>query len=240
LEGLYAAVGGGQVAVATVISRLQADVGVTEELDDDVILQRAVRTARRLPATRGVLVHGVEDVWVKLARCCTPVPRDPIIGFVTRGHGVSVHRADCPNAGELRKESDRMIDVAWDTSGPSSFAVTIQVEALDRTKLLRDITQVLSDHHVNILSATVATGRDRVATLRFTFELAEISHLTHVLSTVKKVEGVFDAFRVVPQPTRDGNGRPAAPPAGAAPPAADGPAADAGAAEGTPAAGGQA
>ena len=85
------------------------------------------------------------------------------------------------------------------------FAVTIQVEALDRTKLLRDITEVLSDHHVNIMSATVATGRDRVATLRFTFELADISHLAHVLSTVKKVEGVYDAFRVVPH-AGNGNG----------------------------------
>jgi GTP pyrophosphokinase len=94
-----------------------------------------------------------------------------------------------------------MIDVAWDSSGPSVFAVTIQVEALDRTKLLRDITEVLSDHHVNIVSATVATGRDRIATLRFTFELADISHLAHVLAAVKRVDGVYDAFRVVPQGT---------------------------------------
>jgi GTP pyrophosphokinase len=109
-----------------------------------------------------------------------------------------VHRGDCPNADNLRRDQNRIIEVEWDTSGPSVFAVTIQVEALDRTKLLRDITEVLSDHHVNIMSATVATGRDRVATLRFTFELADISHLAHVLSTVKRVEGVYDAFRVVP------------------------------------------
>jgi GTP pyrophosphokinase len=205
LEALYAAIGGGQASAAAVVSRLQEDLGPTEELeDDDLVLQRAVRPPRRLPSSRGVVVKGVEDVWIKLARCCTPVPRDPVIGFVTRGHGVSVHRADCPNAGELRKDANRLIDVEWDTSGPSSFAVTIQVEALDRTKLLRDITEVLSDHHVNIVSATVATGRDRIATLRFTFELAEISHLTHVLSNVKKVEGVFDAFRVVPQAAGSG------------------------------------
>jgi guanosine-3',5'-bis(diphosphate) 3'-pyrophosphohydrolase len=133
------------------------------------------------------------------------VPRVPIIGFVTRGHGVSVHREVCPNADYLRGDQNRIIEVEWDTSGPSVFAVTIQVEALDRTKLLRDITEVLSDHHVNIMSAQVATGRDRVATLRFTFELADISHLAHVLSTVKKVEGVYDAFRVVPH-AGNGNG----------------------------------
>jgi GTP diphosphokinase / guanosine-3',5'-bis(diphosphate) 3'-diphosphatase len=205
LEALYAAIGAGQTSAAAVVSRLQADLGPVEELeDDDLVLERAVRPPRRLPSSRGVVVKGVEDVWIKLARCCTPVPRDPVIGFVTRGHGVSVHRADCPNASDLRKDPNRLIDVEWDTSGPSSFAVTIQVEALDRTKLLRDITEVLSDHHVNILSATVATGRDRIATLRFTFELAEISHLTHVLGNVKKVEGVFDAFRVVPQASGTG------------------------------------
>jgi GTP diphosphokinase / guanosine-3',5'-bis(diphosphate) 3'-diphosphatase len=199
LDALYAAVGAGQTSAAAVVTRLQADLGAEEqEDDDDFALERAVRPARPLPSSRGVVVKGVDDVWVKLARCCTPVPRDPIIGFVTRGHGVSVHRADCPNAGDLRRHANRLLEVEWDTSGPSSFAVTIQVEALDRTKLLRDITEVLSDHHVNIVSATVATGRDRVATLRFTFELAEISHLAHVLSSVKKVEGVFDAFRVVP------------------------------------------
>jgi GTP diphosphokinase / guanosine-3',5'-bis(diphosphate) 3'-diphosphatase len=199
LDGLYAAVGAGQTSAASVVSRLQADLGADEqEDDDDLILERAVRSTRPLPASRGVVVKGAEDVWVKLARCCTPVPRDPIIGFVTRGHGVSVHREDCPNADDLRREQNRLIEVEWDTSGPSVFAVTIQVEALDRTKLLRDITEVLSDHHVNIMSATVATGRDRVATLRFTFELADISHLAHVLSNVKRVEGVYDAFRVVP------------------------------------------
>jgi GTP pyrophosphokinase len=199
LDALYAAVGSGQLSAQQVLNRLQADLGGEEQDDDeDFSLERAIRPARPLPASRGVLVKGVDDVWVKLARCCTPVPRDPIIGFVTRGHGVSVHRADCPNAVSLRQESNRLIEVEWDTSGPSVFAVTIQVEALDRTKLLRDITEVLSEHHVNIQAATVATGRDRVATLRFTFELGEISHLAHVLSAVRKVEGVFDAFRVVP------------------------------------------
>jgi len=209
LDAFYAAVGSGQTSAAAVVSRLQADLGGEEqEDDDDLVLERAVRPARPQASTRGVVVKGADDVWVKLARCCTPVPRDRIIGFVTRGHGVSVHREDCPNADNLRRDQNRITEVEWDTSGPSVFAVTIQVEALDRTKLLRDITEVLSDHHVNIMSATVATGRDRVATLRFTFELADISHLAHVLSTVKKVEGVYDAFRVVPHAQPSGNGAP--------------------------------
>jgi GTP pyrophosphokinase len=204
LDALYAAVGTGQVTAASVVGRLQADLGEEEQEDEELPLRRATRPVRPLPASRGVVVKGVDDVWVKLARCCTPVPRDPIIGFITRGHGVSVHRSDCPNGADLRRHPNRMIEVSWDTSGPSVFAVTIQVEALDRTKLLRDITEVLSDHHVNIVSATVATGRDRIATLRFTFELADISHLAHVLSSVKRVDGVYDAFRVVPH---HGNGQ---------------------------------
>jgi GTP diphosphokinase / guanosine-3',5'-bis(diphosphate) 3'-diphosphatase len=209
LDAFYAAVGSGQTSAAAVVSRLQADLGGEEqEDDDDLVLERAVRPQLPQASTRGVVVKGAEDVWVKLARCCTPVPRDRIIGFVTRGHGVSVHREDCPNADNLRRDQNRITEVEWDTSGPSVFAVTIQVEALDRTKLLRDITEVLSDHHVNIMSATVATGRDRVATLRFTFELADISHLAHVLTTVKKVEGVYDAFRVVPHAQTSGNGAP--------------------------------
>jgi guanosine-3',5'-bis(diphosphate) 3'-pyrophosphohydrolase len=206
LDALYAAVGSGQVTAPNVVGRLQADLGEEEQEDEELPLRRATRPARPLPASRGVVVKGVDDVWVKLARCCTPVPRDPIIGFVTRGHGVSVHRSDCPNAADLRRHPNRMIEVSWDTSGPSVFAVTIQVEALDRTKLLRDITEVLSDHHVNIVSATVATGRDRIATLRFTFELADISHLAHVLSSVKRVDGVYDAFRVVPHHGNGGDG----------------------------------
>jgi GTP pyrophosphokinase len=136
---------------------------------------------------------------VSLARCCTPVPRDDIIGFVTRGRGVSVHRADCPNAEDLRRDPERLLDVTWNTSTPSSFRVTVQVEALDRKHLLRDITTVLGDLHVNILSAQVTTQRDRVAYLRFTFELADIAHLDHIFNQVRRIDAVYDAYRVVPR-----------------------------------------
>ena len=129
-------------------------------------------------------------------RCCTPVPGDEIMGFVTRGQGVSVHRVDCPNAKALAREPERLIEVSWAEGKPTSFTVAIQVEALDRTRLLSDVATVLSDHHVNILSATSATGRDRITRLRFTFELADITHLSDVLGAVKKVDGVFDAYRV--------------------------------------------
>jgi GTP pyrophosphokinase len=127
------------------------------------------------------------------------VPGDEIMGFVTRGQGVSVHRTDCPNAKALTNEPERLIDVAWAEGKPTSFTVAIQVEALDRTRLLSDVATVLSDHHVNIVSATSSTSKDRITKLRFTFELADITHLSGVLTAVKKVEGVYDAYRVVPR-----------------------------------------
>jgi GTP pyrophosphokinase len=145
------------------------------------------------------MVQGRSDVWVRLSMCCTPVPGDEIVGFISRGQGVSVHRADCPNVRTLRKEPDRLIDVAWRAGVATSFAVAIQVEALDRTKLLRDVATVLGDLHVNILSASTQVGKDRISTLRFTFQLGDITHLSNILAAVKRIEGVFDAYRIVPR-----------------------------------------
>jgi GTP pyrophosphokinase len=142
------------------------------------------------------MVKGAPDVWVKLARCCTPVPPDAILGFVTKGGGVSVHRTDCTNAAELERQPERLLDVEWAPNARSTFLVNIQVEAIDRARLLSDITMVLSDAHVNILSATLSTTRDRVAKSRFTFEMAEAKHLDNVLRAVRGVPGVFDAYRV--------------------------------------------
>jgi GTP pyrophosphokinase len=148
-------------------------------------------------ADAGVTVVGVDDVWVKLSKCCTPVPGDEILGFVTRGSGVSVHRLDCVNAINLQEhQSDRVVPVAWAPTASTVFLVNIQVEALDRARLLSDVTRVLSDHHVNILSAAVNTTRDRIAFSRFTFEMADPTHLDAVLRAVRNVEGVYDAYRV--------------------------------------------
>ena len=136
---------------------------------------------------------------MKLARCCTPVPGDDIVGFVTRGSGVSVHRANCVNVPGLQGQEDsatRFVEVEWAPSGSSVFLVNIQVEALDRARLLSDVTRALSDQHVNILSASVTTTRERVALSRFTFEMADPKHLGSVLKSVRSVEGVFDAYRV--------------------------------------------
>jgi GTP diphosphokinase / guanosine-3',5'-bis(diphosphate) 3'-diphosphatase len=199
LEALYVAVGEGHVSPQSVVARLQRLVtGTSDEDVTEVALARPVRIGKPSEAGQGVMVRGLPDVWVRLGRCCTPVPGDEITGFVTRGQGVSVHRTDCPNVKSLEQEPERMIEVTWSEGKPTSFVVAIQVEALDRTRLLSDTATVLSDNHVNILSATSATGRDRITRLRFTFELGDIAHLSSILAAVKRVDSVFDAYRILP------------------------------------------
>ncbi|MEO8425368.1 MAG: TGS domain-containing protein, partial [Actinomycetota bacterium] len=199
LEALYVAVGEGHVSPQSVVARLARLLSGTPEDDvTEVPLARPVRLGKQAEVGQGVMVRGLPDVWVRLGRCCTPVPGDQIMGFVTRGQGVSVHRSDCPNARTLEREPERLIEVTWAEGKPTSFIVAIMVEALDRVRLLSDVATNLSDSHVNILSATSATGRDRITRLRFTFELADIAHLSSVLASVKRVDGVFDAYRVVP------------------------------------------
>ncbi|GAA2448133.1 GTP pyrophosphokinase [Streptomyces glaucus] len=200
ISALYAAIGEGHVSAQNIVQKLVQALGgeeaASEEIDEAVPPSRGRGRKRRASADPGVIVKGVEDVWVKLARCCTPVPGDPIIGFVTRGSGVSVHRSDCVNVESLSREPERILDVAWAPTQSSVFLVAIQVEALDRSRLLSDVTRVLSDQHVNILSAAVQTSRDRVATSRFTFEMGDPKHLGHVLKAVRGVEGVYDVYRV--------------------------------------------
>jgi GTP diphosphokinase / guanosine-3',5'-bis(diphosphate) 3'-diphosphatase len=198
LEALYVALGEGHVSPQSVVARLARQfTDASEEEAEDLPLARPVRIGKP-DVSSGVLVRGSTDLWVRLGRCCTPVPGDEIMGFVTRGQGVSVHRTDCPNVRALQREPERLIDVSWAEGKPTSFTVAIQVEALDRVRLLSDVATVLSDNHVNILAATSTTGRDRIVRLRFTFELGDITHLSSVLASVKRVENVFDAYRVVP------------------------------------------
>lgn len=198
VSGLYAAVGEGRITAGTIVQRLvDAAGGVDGAADDAAEMITPTRVAKpRTQGDVGVIVKGADDVWVKLARCCTPVPGDTIVGFVTRGSGVSVHREDCVNVPGLRADPERLVEVEWAPTSSSVFLVNIQVEALDRARLLSDVTRALSDTHVNILSASVTTTRDRIALSRFTFEMADPKHLGSVLKAVRSVEGVYDAYRV--------------------------------------------
>ncbi len=200
VSALYAAVGesnlSAQAVVKHVIDLHGGTGGAEEDLAEAVTITG--RRSRRSTAggDAGVVVKGASDLWVKLAKCCTPVPPDPILGFVTKGGGVSVHRRDCTNASDLEARPEKLLEVEWAPTESSTFLVNIQVEALDRARLLSDITMALSDAHVNILSANLSTTRDRVAKSRFTFEMAETKHLDNVLRAVRNVPGVFDAYRV--------------------------------------------
>ncbi|WP_372727511.1 bifunctional (p)ppGpp synthetase/guanosine-3',5'-bis(diphosphate) 3'-pyrophosphohydrolase [Nocardioides sp.] len=201
VSALYAAVGEGNLSAQAVVRRVidlhGGNDGAAEDLSEGVtITGRRGRSKAPTGGDAGVIVKGAPDVWVKLAKCCTPVPPDAILGFVTKGGGVSVHRQDCTNASSLESQPERLLEVEWAPTGTSTFLVNIQVEALDRARLLSDITMVLSDAHVNILSASLSTTRDRVAKSRFTFEMAEAKHLDNVLRAVRSVPGVFDAYRV--------------------------------------------
>jgi GTP pyrophosphokinase len=202
LDALHRAIGDGHVTPHAVAQSLAAQLAGEEETELEPVMPAPAKLDATPRSTEAVLVENTADVWVTLAKCCTPVPGDAILGFVTRGRGVSVHRGDCPNAEDLQRDPARIVPVRWNTQVPSSFRVTVQVEGLDRKHLLRDITTVLGDLHVSILSAQVTTQRDRIAYLRFTFELADITHMDHILGQVRRVESVYDAYRVVPRPSK--------------------------------------
>ena len=196
IDTLYCAVGDGNVSAASIIDKLVLSFGADDSHPEptmDIFPSHAPSTRR---SSNAIDVEGADDVLVKLARCCTPVPGDEIMGFITKGSGVSIHRFDCVNAGDLlANQSDRVVGVKWRLGAGSVFLVNIQVEALDRASLLADVTRTLSEQHVNILSASVSTSKDRTAFSRFTFEMADATHLDAVLVAVRGIEGVYDVYR---------------------------------------------
>ncbi|CAN2198632.1 SpoT Guanosine polyphosphate pyrophosphohydrolases/synthetases [Candidatus Nanopelagicaceae bacterium] len=196
IDALYNAVGDGHVSSASIVEKLTASMSVEDSHPESTIenIPTGMQVTKR--TSSAVEVEGVDDVLVKLARCCTPVPGDAIMGFITKGSGISVHREDCINATDLREhQGERVVGVKWLLGAASLFLVNIQVEALDRARLLADVTRTLSEQHVNILSAAVSTSKDRVAISRFTFEMADAKHLDSVLAAVRNIEGVYDVYR---------------------------------------------
>jgi GTP pyrophosphokinase len=197
VSALYAAVGEGHVSTQSVLEKVTALVAADADTSTGAIQLPARGPARETRTSdSGILVRGASDILVKLARCCTPVPGDDIVGFVTRGSGVSVHRKDCVNIKALSGDSERFVEVEWAPTTKSVFRVQIQVEALDRAALLSDVTRVLSEHHVNILSASVTTTDERLALSRFVFEMGDSVHLDRILNAVRRIDAVYDVYRV--------------------------------------------
>ncbi len=203
LESLHAAIGEGHVTAETVASRIVRELVTSEPPPAERIVTPRSKP-RREPGSVGVRVEGFDDVFVRLSRCCTPVPGDSIMGFVTRGRGVSVHRTDCSNAESLASaQFDRLIDVEWDVDGQvDSFVVSLEVRAYDRSHLLADVYGAVSDQHINILSSASTTSDDRIARLTFEFEIVDLAHLDWLIRAIRQVDGVYDVFRVVPGQTR--------------------------------------
>lgn len=202
VDSLYTAIGERHVSPESVVARISRALRSGDPAREEQ-LPRTVNRTRNVKTTRpgaGVHVEGLDDVMVKLARCCTPVPGDEIIGFVTRGRGVSVHRTDCANAVSLQAgQRDRLIEVEWDEDfAGGSFVASIEVRALDRPRLLRDVSAALADHHVNLLSCSMKTGGDAVAAMQFDFELGDPSHLSVVLGSIREIDGVYESYRVLP------------------------------------------
>jgi GTP pyrophosphokinase len=200
INALYAAIGEGSVSANAVVQRLIAGAGGAEEVaeiggEDTSVITRT-RRARPSGNEAGVVVQGDADVWVKLARCCRPVPGDEILGFVTRESGVSVHRTDCTNVQSLREQPERLVEVSWAPTSGSSFLVALHAEGLDRTGILSEVTNVMGEHHISIQSATLNTTKDHKFKFRFTFETTDLTHLDHLISAIKKVPGVYDAYRL--------------------------------------------
>jgi GTP pyrophosphokinase len=201
-QAMLAAIGEHHVSASSVAERVRRhlqDVDPTREEQLPVTVREPSRQRRAGASHSGVHVEGLDDVMVRLSRCCTPVPGDEIMGFVTRGRGVSVHRADCANAASLAMgQSDRLIDVDWDTAISAVFVASVEVKGLDRSRLLRDVSAVLADNEVNIVSCNTVTGSDRISKMRFDFELGDPSHLDSVISSIKQIDGIYDAYRVLP------------------------------------------
>jgi len=207
-DDLLAQIGSGKASAKQVAGKLVKEMSADDKAQPEVEEEKPAFTApmiaprgKRRSSGAGVKVKGLDDVLVRLARCCNPVPGDEIVGFVTRGRGVSVHRKVCPNARDLVAQPERIIDVEWDRGTDTTYQVEVMIEAVDRMRLLQDVTLSLGESGVNILSASVLTSRDGIATMRFLFELGNMELLSQLLADVKKINGVFDAQRMAPGET---------------------------------------
>ena len=203
VEDLYRQIGAGHVSANYVANKVAQYLG--EEKKPVIVPEREAPAPAHSGADEARLgqrikVYGIDNALVQVARCCYPSPGDEIIGFITRGRGVSVHRTDCTNVGELANDSGRLIQVAWESEEPKVRSVEICVEAWDRAKLVRDITTVLGDHGVNILSASFSADSQHLSKSSFVFEIGSNVHLEDIFKDLKKVDSVIDIYEEGEEP----------------------------------------
>ncbi|MGC2168311.1 MAG: bifunctional (p)ppGpp synthetase/guanosine-3',5'-bis(diphosphate) 3'-pyrophosphohydrolase [Acidimicrobiales bacterium] len=198
-DALFMSIDSAQISALAVVQRLDRELrgGDAEQMPTTVT--KAPRTSRTARRNAGVYVEGLDDVMIHLARCCSPVPGDSIMGFITQGRGVSVHRDDCSNAVALAQRlGERIIDVEWDGSAGGQYRAVLEIMAFDRSRLLLDVSKVVAEYHLNIISSSSTTSGSRIVRMVFDVELADPGHLSSLLAALKGVDGVFDAFRQLP------------------------------------------
>jgi GTP diphosphokinase / guanosine-3',5'-bis(diphosphate) 3'-diphosphatase len=203
-DDFYIALGGAKISPKVVVNKVLARLKAGEAAEErsaaeDLIPRKA--PARRRPeslATKyGIRVEGVADVPLRLAKCCRPVSGDPIIGYVSLGRGITIHREDCPNAVALRRDADRLVPVSWDGDNETSFKVEIQVDAWDRHRLLEDLSRTFAEGGVNIIEARCIVDKPMVKN-RFVIEVADTHALKSTVNRLRAIDSVFDAYRVIP------------------------------------------
>lgn len=200
-EEFFVAVAAGKVPAGQVLSRVmqKLDRGPAEE-KTDVTATVARREPRRAGTEDlGLRVEGVDDVAIRIPQCCRPVPGDDVVGYISLGRGVTVHRRDCPNLRALERNAERMVPVLWDTRRAGPYRVEIQIEAHDRNHLLEDISRTLSESGVSIVAAHIQTTDDHRVKDRFVFEVADVDFLDSILQRIRRIDTVYDAYRVTPQ-----------------------------------------
>ncbi len=199
-EEFYVALGQGKISARTAANKVMQRLRAGETMEPDTATGLVTPDRRERPREAsefGITVDGQPNVALRIAKCCRPVPGDPIVGYVSLGRGITVHREDCRNAAELGKSPERIIDVAWEGENEATFRVEIQVDAYDRLRLLEDLSRNLAEAGVNIISASCATNPPMVKN-NFVVEVGDTDQIKTCLSRIRQVESVFDAYRVTP------------------------------------------
>jgi len=197
-EDFYLALGSGKLTAGTIVNKVLQQLKTEEVASEEVVPLKQPRARDTVGSdTYGIKVVGVDDVLVRLAKCCTPVPGDEIVGYISLGKGITIHRDDCPNVRALRRNPERFTPVEWDGGGSQSFRVQIAVDSWDRPRLLEDVARTFAEHGANIVSYG-GSVEDQMARNWYVAEVGDIKGLRALLTSLRNVDAVFDAYRVTP------------------------------------------
>jgi GTP diphosphokinase / guanosine-3',5'-bis(diphosphate) 3'-diphosphatase len=197
-EDFYLALGSGKLPASQIVNKVLHRLKTAEVVQEETLPLKPPKSREAVASTNfGIKVHGVQDVLVRLAKCCTPVPGDEIVGYISLGKGITIHREDCANVRSLRRNPERFTDVSWDGGASQSFRVQIAVDSWDRPRLLEDVARTFAEHGANIVSYGGAV-EDQLAKNWYVAELGDTKSLRALLTALRSIDAVFDAYRVTP------------------------------------------